>query len=175
MNSYLRSAIQQFQNYKDQAERTFDQLSDEELIWQANPESNSIAMIVQHMAGNMLSRWTNFMTEDGEKTWRQREAEFELVLKTRPEIIEQWESGWDCLFKALQSLQLEDLEKTIYIRNQTQTVVEAINRQLTHYPSHVGQILYIGKMLRGEAWQSLSIRKGGSEAFNKEMFSKERK
>lgn len=173
MNSYLSSAIKQFQNYKDQAERTFDQLSDEELIWQANPESNSIAMIVQHMAGNMLSRWTNFMTEDGEKTWRQREAEFELVLKTRPEIIKQWELGWDCFFKALQSLKIEDLEKTIFIRNQRHTVVEAINRQLTHYPSHVGQIMFIGKMLKGKDWQSLSIAKGATAAFNKEKFSRE--
>jgi hypothetical protein len=175
MNSYITSVIKLFQNYKRQGDRTFDQLSEEELLWRPNSASNSIAMIVQHMEGNMLSRWTNFMTEDGEKEWRKRDAEFDFTKISKSEMTEMWSRGWDCLFEALNSIKEKDLEKIIYIRNQGHTVLEAINRQLAHYSLHIGQILYIGKMLRGEEWQSLSIAKGGSEAFNKEKFSRERK
>ncbi len=172
MNSnYLESVIKQFEYYKLLGDKTFAQLSDEQLFWQFNEESNSIAIIVKHLWGNMLSRWTDFLTSDGEKDWRNRDAEFENDLKTRAEILEKWEEGWTCLFEAINSLQEEDLDKIIYIRNQGHTVMEAINRQLAHYPYHVGQIVFIGKML-SENWNSLSIPKGNSKEYNSNKFSK---
>lgn len=157
MSTYLPSVIKQFEAYKRLGDKTFVQLSDEQLLWKSNGESNSIATIVKHMGGNMLSRWTEFLTTDGEKNWRDREGEFENDTNSREVMLAQWEAGWACLFAALQSLNEADLEETVYIRNQGHTVTEAINRQLTHYASHVGQIMYIGKMLRGSSWQSLSI------------------
>ena len=120
----------------------------------------------------MLSRWTDFLTTDGEKEWRDRESEFDNDLSSRQELISKWEEGWDCFLTTLQSLNPEDLGKIIYIRNQGHTVMEAINRQLAHYPYHVGQIVFIGKMVCENNWTSLSIPKGNSKAFNQEKFSK---
>jgi hypothetical protein len=146
-----------------------EQLDEENLFWQYNDASNSIAIIVQHLWGNMLSRWTNFLTEDGEKEWRERDAEFEKVIRTKEELIIKWDEGWDCLFDALKSLTKVDLDKTIYIRKEPLTVIDAINRQLAHYSYHVGQIVYIGKMQLNDRWISLSIPKGNSKEFNDKM------
>lgn len=151
------------------------QVTDEQLHWQPNEASNSIAIIVKHMAGNMLSRWTDFLTADGEKTWRNREAEFEDTFTGREDLLAYWEKGWQCLFDAIEPLSKTDLERIIYIRNEGHTVVEAINRQLAHYAYHVGQIVYLARLIANEDWKSLSIPKGGSEAFNAEKFAQEKK
>ena len=169
---YLRSARQQFQSYKALGEKTFAQLSDEHLSWQFNSESNSIATIVKHLAGNMLSRWTDFLTTDGEKEWRRRDDEFENDIHTHDEMIKTWNQGWDCLFSALDELDNNDLSKEITIRQQSHSVMDAINRQLTHYAYHVGQIVYIGKMIRNESWTSLSIPRGKSNEFNTNFTAK---
>ena len=168
---YLNSVKKQFEYYKMLGDKTFSQLSDDDFFWQFNQESNSIALIVQHLWGNMLSRWTDFLTTDGEKEWRNRDAEFEPTIKTKQEVLAQWEHGWQCLFHALNSLTDNDLDRIIYIRNMGHTVVEAINRQLAHYPYHVGQIVFIGKMFRNNNWQSLSIPRGNSNTYNAEKFS----
>lgn len=171
-NDYLESAKKQFEYYKMLGEKTFEQLTDEQLFWQFNEESNSIAIIVKHLWGNMLSRWTDFLTTDGEKEWRKRDAEFDNDIADRKELLTKWNEGWDCLFKALNPLTEHDLTKEIFIRNQGHTVTEAINRQLAHYPYHVGQIVFIGKMLCNDKWTSLSIPKGNSQEYNSDKFSK---
>jgi len=172
METYLNSVKKRFEYYKTLAEQTFAQLADEDLFWQYNDESNSIATIVKHLSGNMLSRWTDFLTTDCEKQWRNRDSEFENDIKTRQALLEQWNKGWDCLFNALNSIKENDWQSAIYIRNERHTVVDAINRQLAHYPYHIGQIVFIGKMLAGSNWKSLSIPKGHSEKFNAEKFTK---
>lgn len=172
MNSnYLESVIKQFEYYKMLGDKTFAQVSDEKLFYQFNEDSNSISTIVKHLWGNMLSRWTDFLNSDGEKEWRNRDSEFENDIQTRDEMLEKWGQGWNCLFNALNSLKQEDLNQIIYIRNQGHTVLEAINRQLAHYPYHIGQIVFIGKMLAENNWQSLSIPKGNSTQYNSEKFS----
>ena len=168
---YLPGTIKQFQYYRMLGEKTFEQLTDEQLFWQYNPESNSIATIVKHLSGNMLSRWTNFLASDGEKEWRDRESEFQNDISNREDMMMKWNEGWECLLHSLSSLQENDLSKIIYVRNQGHTVLEAINRQLAHYPYHVGQIVYIGKMARDNQWKSLSIPRGSSAAFNEKKFS----
>lgn len=172
--NYLESCKKQFAYYKLLGDKTFEQLSDDKLFFRYNEDSNSIAVIVKHLYGNMMSRWTDFLTSDGEKEWRDRDAEFEETLQSKAELLKLWEEGWNCLFKALDSLKEEDFSKTIYIRNQGHTVVDAINRQLAHYPYHVGQIVFLGKMLTEAQWKSLSIPKNASRAFNAEKFSKEK-
>lgn len=167
---YLQSAIKQLEYYKMLGEKTFAQLSDEQLFWHHNADSNSIATIVKHLSGNMLSRWTDLLTTDGEKAWRDRDAEFENDLTSREAMLEIWNKGWLVLLDTLRSLKAEDLEKVIYIRNQGHTVMEAINRQLAHYPYHIGQIVYVGKMLTDE-WHSLSIPRGGSAEYNSGKFA----
>lgn len=174
-NDYLTSVKKQFAYYKSLGEKTFEQLTDEQLYWQYNPESNSIAMIVKHMAGNMISRWTDIFTTDGEKSTRNREAEFTPSTPNRQTITETWEQGWQCLFDTLDKLTADDLDKIIYIRNQGHTVMEAINRQLAHYPYHVGQIVFLGKMLCNENWHSLSIPRGQSENYNADKFAQEKR
>jgi Protein of unknown function (DUF1572) len=170
-NDYLDSVQKQFEYYKLLGEKTFAQLTDEQLFYQVNPESNSIATIVKHLWGNMLSRWTDFLNTDGEKEWRNRDAEFENDIITRQALLDKWNAGWKCLFDALGSLTPADLEKIIYIRNMGHTVAEAINRQLAHYPYHVGQIVFIGKMVCNDGWASLSIPKGNSTAYNADKFA----
>lgn len=170
-NDFLNSAKKQFEYYKILGEKTFLQLTDEQLFIQLNEESNSIATIVKHLWGNMLSRWTDFLTTDGEKAWRNRETEFENDIKNRAELLAKWNEGWTCFFNTLNSLTETDLSKIIYIRNQGHTVLEAINRQLAHYPYHVGQIVFIGKMLCNNTWTSLSIPKGNSKAYNEHKFA----
>lgn len=157
MNNYLESVKKQFNLYRSLGEKTIGQVDDDKLFWQYNSESNSIAIIVHHLWGNMLSRWTNFLTEDGEKESRNRDAEFEDVIKSKDELMLKWNTGWDCFFKALDSLNPEDLDKTIYIRKEPLTVMDAINRQLAHYSAHVGQIIFLGKMILDNRWVSLSI------------------
>lgn len=170
-NDYLSSVKKQFQYYKMLGEKTMAQLPDEKLSWQYNVESNSIASIVKHLWGNMLSRWTDFLNSDGEKEWRDREAEFNNDLATREEVLTKWNEGWNCLFDALDALTPEDLQKEIFIRNMGHTVTEALNRQLAHYPYHVGQIVFIGKMICNENWNSLSIPRGNSKEYNAQKFS----
>ena len=169
MQTYLNSATKHLKYYKALGEKTMAQVGDEGLFWQYNNESNSIALLVQHLAGNMLSRWTDFLTSDGEKPSRNRDLEFEPVIKNRTDLIEKWNEGWDCMLAALESLGPEDLNKRIYIRGEEHGVVDAINRQLAHVPYHVGQIVCIGKMLAGEKWHPLSIPKGQSAIFNAKM------
>ena len=168
---YLLSAKKEFEYYKKLGEKTFAQLTDEQLFNQINSESNSIATIIKHLRGNMLSRWTDFLTTDGEKEWRKRDEEFENDISTREELLQKWQEGWSCLFKALDSISDDDLSRVIYIRNQGHTILEAINRQLSHYPYHIGQIVFIGKMLRDKDWNSLSIPKGASKEYNLQKFS----
>lgn len=169
--NFLESVKKQFEYYKQLGEKTMEQLPDDKLFWQFNEESNSIAVIVKHLHGNMLSRWTDFLTTDGEKEWRKRDEEFENDIQSREALLKTWEEGWNCLFKALNALTEEDLSKTVYIRNQGCTVADAIGRQLAHYPYHIGQIVFIGKMVRNEQWHSLSIPKGGSKSYNADKFS----
>ena len=168
---FLSSARKQFAYYQLLGDQTLAQVSNKELFWQPNPACNSLASIVKHLSGNMRSRWTDLLTTDGEKPWRAREAEFDNDLTTRAEVLAHWQAGWQCLFAALDSLVRSDLDRIIYIRNQGHTVLEAINRQLAHYPYHVGQLVLLGKLLRGEAWQSLSIPRGSSATYNAEKFA----
>jgi hypothetical protein len=165
---YLQTVIRRVKYYKELGDKTFEQLnSDAEFHYQPNEESNSIAVIIQHVAGNMLSRWTNFLTEDGEKEWRQRDDEFTIHNYTKIQLLEIWEKGWRCFLDALGSLQEDDLLKTIHIRQEKLSVTDAINRQLAHYPYHVGQIVYLGRMVRDREWRNLSIPKGHSQQYNK--------
>ena len=174
-NDYLESVKKQFEYYKMLGDKTFSQLEDEKLFWQYHNDSNSIATIVKHLWGNMLSRWTDLLTTDGEKEWRNRDAEFENDILTRQELLAKWEEGWKCLFNALNALTSDDLQKEIYIRNQGHSVTEAINRQLAHYPYHIGQIVFIGKIVCENNWTSLSIPKGSSNAYNVDRFSKSKR
>lgn len=169
---YLSSCIKRFREYKTLGERTFAQLEEKDMFVQPNEASNSIAIIIQHLHGNMRSRWTNFLTEDGEKSWRERDGEFNQRQISKEDLLHLWEEGWQVLLQTLASLEERDLEKTITIRSQPLTVVDAINRQLAHYSSHVGQIVYLGRWLKNTDWQSLSIAKGASAAFNKQMEEK---
>ena len=169
---HLHSALKEFKRYKSLGDKTFSRLSDEDIHWKPNDESNSIAVIAKHMAGNMLSRWTNFLTEDGEKEWRNRDQEFEDSFKSKAEMISYWEKGWSCLFEALADLKANDVEKEVLIRGEKHSVTEAINRQLGHYAYHTGQLVILAKQILSERWESLSIPKGGSEEFNRSMFKK---
>ena len=153
-------------------DRTFAQLSEEDFFWQFNEESNSIAVMVKHIWGNMMSRWTDFLTNDGEKDWRNRETEFADDIKDVKTLLQKWEEGWSCLFAALDSVNEENFDTPIMIRNQEHTMVEAVNRQMCHYSYHIGQIVYLGRMRVGKNWKSLSIPKGKSEEFNQMRFSK---
>lgn len=169
---YLSSIRKQFEYYKILGERTIAQVPEDQLFWQYNEDSNSIATIVKHLSGNMLSRWTDFLTSDGEKETRNREAEFENDVYTRADVLKMWNDGWKVFLDTIYALKEEDLGKEIYIRNMGHTVTEAINRQLAHYPYHVGQMVFIGKMICGDKWESLSIPRGKSDAYNAEKFSK---
>lgn len=173
--NYLDSAHKQFLYYQQLAEKTFAQLEEEDLFWQYNPESNSIAITVNHIWGNMMSRFTDFLTTDGEKDFRQRELEFEDVIKTREDMMQKWQEGWACTYEALESVNEDNFDTIVYIRNQGHTVTEALNRQMAHYAYHIGQIVYLGRMIKGSKWTSLSIPKGESAAFNAKKFAEEKK
>ncbi len=168
---YIDSVKKQFTYYKQLGNKSFQQLPDEKLFLQPNENSNSITTITKHLWGNMLSRWTDFLTTDGEKEWRQRDAEFENDIKSREELIQKWDEGWQCLFDALNGITDDDLMKIIYIRNDGHTILEAINRQLAHYSYHVGQIVYAAKLLKDSEWNSLSIPKNKSADYNQKKFA----
>jgi len=175
---FLRSANRQFLYYKTLGEKAIDQLEPEQLFVSLNDDTNSIVTIVKHLHGNMLSRWTDFLTTDGEKESRNRDGEFDasttLSNQTKEQILSLWNEGWACLFNTLNSLKPEDLSKIIYIRNEGHTVLEAINRQLAHYPYHVGQMVFYAKILKKSEWTSLSIPKNKSNDYNADKFSKEK-
>jgi len=172
---YLADALYTFSYYKKLAERAFAQISDEDLFKTLDQESNSIAINMKHMAGNMLSRWTDFLTTDGEKPERNRDMEFVMLPETtRDEMLAYWERGWKCVFGAVEPLKPEDLMRTVTIRGQDHTVIQAINRQLAHYAYHVGQIVYLAKHFKSSDWQSLSVPKNKSAEFNARMESRNR-
>jgi hypothetical protein len=169
---YLESAIKRLLTYKTLGEGTFAQLEEKDFYYAPTKESNSIAVIIRHLHGNMISRWTNFLTEDGEKEGRNREEEFSPPPGGKEALLALWEQGWTCLLDTLRSLKEEDLLATITIRHEPLMAIDAINRQMAHYPHHVGQIVYIGKMIRDGAWQSLSIPRGASQLYNRDMEEK---
>ena len=178
---FLRSANRQFLYYKTLGEKAIDQLEPEQLFVSLNDDTNSIATIVKHLHGNMLSRWTDFLTTDGEKESRNRDGEFSddtsttlSVTERKKELLKIWKEGWDCLFKALNDLKPEQLSDIIYIRNEGHTALEAINRQLAHYPYHVGQMVFYAKILKKTEWTSLSIPKNKSIDYNADKFSQEK-
>ncbi|RLJ23332.1 uncharacterized protein DUF1572 [Chryseobacterium sp. 7] len=164
--------VKRFEYYKSLGDKTFDQLTDDQMFWQYNEESNSIAVIVKHLAGNMLSRWTNFLTEDGEKSWRNRDGEFVNTFTTKEQVLDFWEQGWKCFFDALEKINDDNLYSTTYIRGEAHPVIDAVLRQLAHYPYHIGQIVYIAKMIKNEDWNTLSIARNRSQEFNAEMKNK---
>ena len=166
---YLEIARGKFVRTKALAERAIEQLENDELVKAPAPGSNSVAITMKHIAGNQLSRWTDFLTTDGEKPWRHRDQEFEDAGWSRVEIMAHWEKGWSTLFEAIDALTPDDLEKHITIRSEPQTVMWAIERQISHYAYHVGQIVYVARMLKGADWQTLSIARGASSAYNDAM------
>ena len=166
----LADAIGEFRKYRGMAERAMDQIDDESFFRTLDSEANSIAILVKHMAGNMRSRWRDFLTSDGEKADRHRDSEFIIEAgETRESLMLRWEDGWQLLFDALEPLSGDDLLRTVLIREEPHTVIEAINRQLTHYSYHVGQIVMLTKHARSTEWQTLSIPRGQSEQFNARM------
>jgi hypothetical protein len=171
-NEYLRIVIERFKSVKSLGDKTINQLSEEEIHWTYNNESNSVAIIVRHLSGNMVSRWTDFLTSDGEKEYRNRDQEFNDDISSKSELMSVWEKGWKVLFDTLTSLSEQDLLKNIYIRGEGHLVIDAIERQMAHYAYHIGQIVYIGKQLKDNNWKCLSIPKGKSEEYLKEMLEK---
>lgn len=171
---FMKHTLAEFRRYKSLADRAFGQVNDDEFFALLDPEANSIAILVKHLAGNMRSRWTDFLTSDGEKPDRLRDEEFIIrPADTRPALMARWEANWQLLFSTLDGLTSEDLSRTIYIRGEPHSVVQAIQRQVAHYAYHVGQIVLLAKHFRSSQWQSLSIPRGGSDAFNDKMSQKE--
>lgn len=164
--SYIKSIRFEFERYKTLGDNTFAQLSEEDIQWTLNETDNSIGLIVKHVVGNMRSRWTNFLTEDGEKVWRNRENEFSGSYTNKAEMLTHWNSGWELLFTALNQVNEANFDIIIKVRNEEHTIPDAMNRQLAHYAHHVGQLVLIGKMRKGANWISLSIPKGDSQLFN---------
>jgi hypothetical protein len=171
---YLTSVKKQMLYYKTVAEKAIEQLEADQLFISVNEDTNSIATIMNHMVGNMLSCWTDFLTSDGEKEWRTRDVEFENPIVSKEELLINWNKGWNCFFNAIYELKPEQLSQIIYIRNEGQTALDAINRQLAHYPYHIGQIVFYAKMTKQTEWNSLSIPKNKSKEYNADKFSKEK-
>lgn len=171
--SYLKDSIDLLRYYKLLAERAMAQAPDDSLNAALDSESNSITIIVKHMAGNMRSRWTNFLTTDGEKPDRNRDSEFEAPPKTRAEIMALWEMGWKCVFDALTPLTDSDLSRTVLIRTERHSVMQAINRQIAHYSYHVGQIVFLAKHFAAEHWKSLTVPRGKSGEFTAKVAARE--
>jgi Protein of unknown function (DUF1572) len=170
---YLADTITTFRAYKKLAEKALDQLQENEYFITIDEESNSVAVIMKHLAGNMMSRWTEFLTTDGEKPDRHRDMEFVIEPETsKSEVMEYWERGWQRTFETMEALQPEDLLRTVMIRGEAHTVVQAINRQLAHYPYHIGQIVFLAKHFRSSGWKSLSIPKNKSAEFNRYLEQK---
>ena len=171
--SYLKDSLTLFRYYKKLVERAMEQVTDEQLSAALDGEMNSIAIIVKHMAGNMRSRWTDFLISDGEKPDRKRDTEFEGPPATRAELMSLWEDGWNCVFTALEPLSDADLNRTVTIRGEAHSVMQAINRQIAHYAYHCGQIVFLAKHLQARQWKSLSVPRGKSEVFNQRVAAKE--
>jgi len=172
---YLEDALKTFRDYKKLAERAFAQTSDEDFFRTIDEESNSIAIIVKHMAGNMLSRWTDFLTSDGEKPDRNRDMEFVMLPDTtKADMLAYWEKGWACVFAAIEPLKPADLMIVVQIRGQDHTVLQAINRQLSHYANHIGQVIYLAKHFRSSDWETLSVAKNKSAELNAKLQNRER-
>ena len=170
---YLEDALRNFRDYKKLAEGAFGQVTDEEFFRALDEEANSLAVIVRHMSGNMLSRWTDFLTTDGEKPDRNRDLEFVITEgATRNDVMARWEQGWRCLFDAVEALRPEDASRKVLIRGEEHSVVEAVNRQLTHYSYHTGQLVFLAKHFRSAAWKSLSVPRNRSAEFNAYMTDK---
>lgn len=180
MLSFIESVQKQFLYYKHLGDAAMVQLDERQLIGTINNGKvedyhNSISIIVNHISGNMKSRWTNIFEEDGEKEWRDRDAEFSNVLETKDDVKNAWEEGWECLFKVINNLTIDDLQRSVYIRKMEHSLIEAIHRQMMHYAYHIGQIVFIAKECKGDKWQSLSIPLGNSKIYNKEKFSLEKR
>lgn len=173
IENYHSDAVQSFRSYKRLAERAIEQVRDEEFFAAIDPEANSISVVVKHIAGNLVSRWTDFLTSDGEKPNRNRDTEFEMIGDTRESLMEFWERGWKTLFDSLEPLTAEDFSRTITIRGEPHTVVEAVNRQLTHYAYHIGQIVLLAKHFNSSDWKTLSVPKNKSAEFNKFLADKQ--
>ena len=171
--SYLEDSISLFHHYKKLAEGAMEQVSDEQLFLRLDDEMNSIALVAKHMAGNMRSRWTDFLTSDGEKPDRNRDSEFVAPPQTRAELMEMWNRGWDAVFRALEPLSEADMERTVLIRNEPHSVMQAINRQIAHYSYHVGQIVFLAKHFKSEAWKSLTVPRNKSAEFNQRVLAGE--
>lgn len=174
VKNYHADALGSFRNYKKLAERAMEQVSDEEFFKTIDAEANSIAVIVKHIAGNLRSRWTDFLTSDGEKPDRDRDTEFEMIADTRDSLMEFWESGWQTLFDNVGPLSVDDFSKTVTIRGEPHTVVEALNRQMTHYAYHIGQIVFLAKHFRSSDWKTLSVPKNKSAEFNQFLAEKQK-
>jgi uncharacterized protein DUF1572 len=165
--NYHEDAVKAMRAYKKLAEKAIAQLKDDEFFVTLDEEANSVAVVMKHMAGNMISRWTDFLTSDGEKSDRNRDMEFVIESQTtRDDVMAYWERGWQCVFDAIEPLTPEDFEKTVLIRNEPHTIVQAINRQLMHYAYHIGQIVFLAKHFRSAEWTSLSIPRNRSAEFN---------
>jgi len=175
VEEYLENIKNQFESYKEVADKTIKQLTEKDLYWKFNEESNDIACVITHISENILSRWTDFFESDGEKEWRNRENEFTTQNLSYNELIEKWERGWTCLFNALDSINESNFNKPILIRNRKVKLIESITRQIAHYPYHIGQIVYIGKMILNEKWNSPSIPKGKSNEYIQLEFKKNAK
>lgn len=174
IKNYLSDAVESFRNYKKMAEKAMEQVSDEEFFRAIDEEANSIAVIIKHIAGNQKSRWTDFLTSDGEKPDRFRDGEFvALGEDTRESLMRFWEAGWQTLFDAVEPLSIEDFQKFVTIRGEPHTIVEAINRQLTHYAYHIGQIVLLAKHFRSDQWQTLSVPRNKSAEFNRFLAEKQ--
>lgn len=171
---YLTVVQERFVQVKELGDKTIAQLTQEETHWKLNEASNSIAIIMKHMSGNMISRWTDFLTTDGEKSTRNRDAEFTEEKISKEVLLTLWEKGWQTLLQTIEGLTNDDLLKTVTIRGEKHTVIEAIERQMAHYAYHVGQIVYIGKQIKNEQWDTLSIAKGQSESYLQKQLKKHR-
>lgn len=169
---YLAIAIGQFKHMKERAEKGIQQLSEDELHWKPSEESNNIAIIIKHLSGNMNSRWVDFLTDDGEKSYRDRDLEFVDDSESKEYLMQIWEEGWKLLFNTIENLKAEDLNKTITLRQQPLSVLHAIQTEVAHISYHLGQILYIGKQIKDRDWTILSIPKNGSKEFNKKVSAK---
>jgi uncharacterized damage-inducible protein DinB len=171
--SYIEDSLSLFRYYKKLSERAMEQLADEELFTRLDEEMNSVAIIVKHMAGNMRSRWTDFLTSDGEKPDRNRDSEFVAPTATRAELMRVWNDGWERIFQALEPLSDADLGREVFIRGEPHSVMQAINRQIAHYAHHCGQIVFLAKHLKGSSWKTLSVPRNKSAEFNRKVLAGE--
>ncbi len=171
---YLRVSIADFRRMKRLAEKAMDQLEDDDYHQTPDAEANSVAVLIRHLSGNMLSRWTDFLTTDGEKSWRHRDDEFVDSFDSRAEVLDYWEKGWNCLLDTLRTLEPDDLSKTVTIRGEPHSVPLAIHRSLAHCGYHVGQIIMIARILAGDDWETITIPRGGSSTYNQQVWGKDR-